>query len=343
VFRVIRRFGGSRDRRENIGGGTNGLVGAAERHRWSYGKNRTMMDWTVYRTLIGSWTIFWAGASTGARRRRLSGLFFVLSALSLTACDGEMLNRSEMLNPSVLTEDDSDIARTFDQATIVLPRQQGQEPLIGKLSDKSVREHLLQLPKTWRYPTILYMHGCTGQGGLDTFRTFAKAGFAVIAPNSFARRYRPLQCSPSKQTGGQNIFVFDFRLVEVSYALHRMVALRWINNDRLFLVGTSEGGVAAALYRGAEFRARIITQWTCHGAPFIRGLAAPSGEAVLAIVRSDDPWYQPDRTEGQLGDCSAFFKTPERSRSLVIDGGAAHDVWGHPSTMRAAIEFLRGQ
>ncbi len=266
---------------------------------------------------------------------------FLVPLLLLTACESELWNRSELLNPSILTESDSDIARTFDQAMILLPRRKGLEPLAGKLSDKAMRDHLADLPPPGRYPTILYMHGCNGQGRLAPLRAFAKAGFAVIAPNSLARRFRPLQCRPSERTGGRNIFVFDFRLVEISYALQRMAALPWIDNDRLYLVGTSEGGVAAALYRGEEFRARIVAQWTCHGAPFIRGLAAPDGEPVLAIVRSDDPWYQPERTGGQLGDCSAFFKTPDRSRSLVIDGGAAHDVWGHSGAMRAALEFLR--
>ncbi|MDA1098329.1 MAG: hypothetical protein O2967_05030 [Proteobacteria bacterium] len=266
---------------------------------------------------------------------------FVLILLLPTACESESWNRSELLNPSILTEGDSDIARTFDQATVLLPRQKGLEPLAGKLSDEALRDHLVNLPSSEHYPTILYMHGCNGQGRLGPLQAFAKAGFAVIAPNSFARRFRPLQCSPSERTGGRNIFVFDFRLVEISYALQRMAALPWVDNDRLYLIGTSEGGVAAALYRGEEFRARIIAQWTCHGAPFIRGLAAPKGEPVLAIVRSNDPWYQPESTAGQLGDCGAFFKSPERSRSLVIDSGVAHDVWGHSGAMQAALDFLR--
>ena len=270
-----------------------------------------------------------------------SAFLILVPLLFFAACDNETWNRGELFNPSILTEGDSDIARTFDQATILLPRRMGWEPLAGKLSDRAVQEHLAALPASHRYPTIVYMHGCTGQGQLATLEAFAMAGFAVVAPNSFARRFRPLQCRPSKGTGGRNIFVFDFRLVEISYALQRMAALSWINNDRLYLVGTSEGGVAAALYRGEEFRARIIAQWTCHGAPFIHGLAAPQGEPVLAIVRSDDPWYQPDRTVGQLGDCGAFFKTPGSSRSMVIDGGAAHDIWGHPGAMRAALDFLR--
>ena len=262
--------------------------------------------------------------------------------LLLAACDREMFNQSELLNPSLLTEGGSDISRTFDEAIVVLPRQRGLEPLVGKMSARSIRDHLADLPKNWRYSTIVYMHGCTGYGGMAPLVAFARAGFAVIAPNSFARRFRPLQCRPSRNTGGENIFVYDFRLVEISYALQRMAALPWINNDRLYLIGTSEGGVAAAVYRGEEFRARVIAQWTCHGLPFVRGLAAPEGEAVLAIVRSNDPWYHPDRTAGQLGHCGAFFKTPKLSRSLVIDGDSGHDVWGHAGAMAATLEFLRG-
>jgi dienelactone hydrolase len=277
------------------------------------------------------------------RRRILGPGATVAAMLSLTGCNSEILNQSELLNPSLLTEGTSDIARTFDEAMVVLPRQKGREPLSGKLSSKVIIDHLSALPANWRYSTIVYMHGCTGQGSLAPLVAFAKAGFAVIAPNSFSRAYRPLQCRPSKKTGGENIFVYDFRLVEISYALQRMAALPWINNDRLYLVGTSEGGVAAALYRGEEFRARVITQWTCHGLPFVRGLAAPPGEPVLAIVRGDDPWYQPERTLGQRGHCGAFFKTPARSRSLVIDGGGggAHDIWGHAGSLAAGVAVLR--
>jgi dienelactone hydrolase len=261
----------------------------------------------------------------------------------LAACDASTLNRSETLNPSALTEPASDIARTFDDARVVLPRRRGQPPLVARMGDDALHRHLAGLPASWRFPTILYLHGCTGLGRIEPMTTLAQDGFAIIAPNSFARRFRPLQCRPSRQTGGENVFVFEFRLVEISYALHRMAALPWVDLDRLFLVGTSEGGVAAALYRGDEFLARVITQWTCNGAPFIRGLAAPPDEPVLAIVRRGDPWYHPSRTAAQEGHCGQFIGQRPRSRSLLVEGDDHHDIYGNAGAMRAIRDFLRDE
>ena len=68
------------------------------------------------------------------------------------------------------------------------------------------------------------------------------------------RVWRPMQCDPKTLTGGYNMFVFDFRMAEISYSLERLWLLPWVDHDRLALMGTSEGGVASALYRGNEFK-----------------------------------------------------------------------------------------
>lgn len=267
--------------------------------------------------------------------------FLLLATLLLPGCITTALNRSESLNPSTLFESDSDIGRTFAGATVVLPGGEA-EPLVAKFDDIDIwQPHAARLPGP--VPTVLFMHGCTGLRNLEPLKALAKAGFAVIAPDSFARRFRPLQCRPSERSGGENIYVYDFRLAEVSYGLHRMSALPWIDSGRMFLMGVSEGGVAAALYRGEEFRARVITQWTCHGRPFVRGLEAGPGEPVLAIVRSHDPWYDSARTRDQQGDCGRFFKETRSSASLVLDGGSKHDVFDEPSVVRKIVEFLRIQ
>jgi dienelactone hydrolase len=279
------------------------------------------------------------GAGDGAFRQRLMRQLAVLAvALVLAACSRETLNRSESLNPSRNYEADSDLARTFDNAVVVVPRGGGREPLLGHMRDGTVQELLRQAGS--RLPTILYLHGCDGISATRHLVRLAQAGFVVVAPNSFARRFRPLQCKPSAESGGDNVFVFDFRLAEISYAVHRMRSLPWVDFWRLFLIGDSEGGVAAALYRGEWFRARVITQWTCHGNYFIRGLAGRPDEPVLAIVRADDPWYRQHRTQNQAGDCGAFMAGRPRSRSLVLPG-KGHSVYDAPETMATILDFLR--
>lgn len=271
---------------------------------------------------------------------RKAALLLAMVAI-LSGCITSTLNRSERLNPSSLFEDDSDIGRTFLGATMVLPTS-SREPLVTRFE-----EHDVWQPHVRRFaapvPAVVFMHGCTGLRNMEPLKALARAGFAVIAPDSFARRFRPLQCRPSERRGGENIYVYDFRLAEISYGLHRMAALSWIDSTRLFLMGVSEGGVAAALYRGEDFRARVIAQWTCHGRPFVSGLAAGPREPVLAIVRSNDPWYDSSRTRDQKGDCGAFFKERHSSASLVLEGGDKHDVFDEPTVVHKVVDFLRVQ
>ena len=234
---------------------------------------------------------------------------------------------------------ESDIARSVNAAMVFLP-QGADEPLAGRMNSPEISAELARVDPAEPLATLIYMHGCTGLGDFDLLRAIAQRGFAVVAPDSFARRYRPMQCDPQAHTGGRNVFVFDFRMTEVSYALHRLRQLPWVDRDRLFLAGTSEGGVAAALYRGDDFRARVIAQWTCHGAPLVRGIAAPSDEPVLAIVRADDPWYDPKRTPGQRGHCGEYMGERPRSESLVLRGGPGHNVFDDPVALRRVLEFL---
>lgn len=160
----------------------------------------------------------------------------------------------------------SDIEKTWSQAVVVLPATaSGQEPRVGRMASRDIRRATRIFANGPGAPTVLYLHGCTGIGNYAFFDTLARAGYAVVAPDSFGRSYRPLQCDPETKTGGNNLFVYDFRLAEVTFALERMGDLDWIDFDNLFLVGTSEGAVAAALFRAEVFNARVIAQWTCQG------------------------------------------------------------------------------
>ena len=213
-------------------------------------------------------------------------------------------------------------------------------PLIARLSSAPVKRRFNAIAAQARLPVAIYLHGCTGVGNLDFLKDLAATGVVVVAPDSFARRYRPLQCDPRTKTGGQNLFVYDFRLAELTFALERLGQAPWADLDNLFLVGNSEGGVAAALFRGDVFNARVITQWTCQGAPLVRGIAAPEGTPILAIVRENDPFYDARNTPAQQGHCGKYLEGRPGSRSIVLTAGEAHDVYNESAAVQTILDFI---
>lgn len=240
-----------------------------------------------------------------------------------------------------LTLTQSDIERTWSKAIVALPAETGADgPLVARLSSASADRRLDAISAHTPLPVAIYMHGCTGIGNLSFIRELAATGVVVVAPDSFARRYRPLQCDPKTNTGGRNLFVYDFRLAELTFALERLGGAPWADLENLFLIGNSEGGVAAALFRGDVFNARVITQWTCQGAPLVRGIAAPPDTPILAIVRANDPFYDARNTSEQKGDCGAYLADRKGSQSVVLKVGEVHDVYGESTAVRTILDFI---
>ena len=252
----------------------------------------------------------------------------VIMALGLGGC-------AQPLFPAL-----SDIERTWAAAVVALPALSADAPLVSKMDSPAMTRRLALLADGEALPVVVYMHWCTGIGNLDFMRSLADEGFAVVAPNSFARSFRPLQCKPETKTGGFNVFVYDFRLTEISFALEKLWSAEWADWSRLVLAGASEGAVAVALYRGDEFNGRVIAQWTCSGAPLVAGIDAPLDEPIFAVVAADDPWYA-DLAEGEeREDCSKYFEDRPESRSEIIHKPEGHNVFENAAIVEAMLYFL---
>lgn len=264
--------------------------------------------------------------------RTMMRVAVVMLALVLAACSSSRGKPAKIDRRSL-----SDIERTWYEALVVLP----PETADGSVTMRHMAEVLDDPPRYARPPTtIIYLHGCTGIGDTAVLRYLAAAGYMVIAPNSMARLFRPLQCDPSTGRGGLNQFVYDFRTTELTFALHNIRLVPWIDSEDLFVLGGSEGGVTAALYRGDAFRGRIIAAWTCHGAPIVAGLASAPREPVLSIVAQNDPWYSSSTTVGQNGDCGAYMAGRPNARSLVLPPEDGHAVLNSDAGRRAILSFL---
>lgn len=230
-------------------------------------------------------------------------------------------------------DDPTELKRAWSAGRIHWP---GEEAGL-RLDDAGLAEASRRLAGR-QVPTVVYAHGCAGLGAASSAhgRMLARAGFVVLAPNSFGRAVKPVSCNPKTRTGSFHRGTLGLRQAEVGYAAMRAAQLPFVDPARIALVGFSEGGIAAATFAGGPFRARVVLGWSCHAAwPEYAGLAAPKDQPVLAVVSSRDPWFSgPTR-----GDCGAYL-SGAKQQSVVIDA-PAHDVMAQPAIEAAVTAFLK--
>ena len=186
-------------------------------------------------------------------------------------------------------------------------------------------------------PVMIYLHGC---GGINPYHDIygwgeyiAKMGFVVVIPNSFERPNRISNCnSGTKQTG---FFppVWEYRQQEILYALEQFKQIKNIDLNAIFLMGHSEGGVAAAQNSNKDFRGVIISGWTC--ARVTSGLMADKDTAVLAIAYTKDFWYETYNLRGRCIDVARGQKVTQ-----VDLKGYGHDTYMEQQAKDAVYKFL---
>lgn len=198
-------------------------------------------------------------------------------------------------------------------------------------------DEVVQILKTdVKVPVVIWIHGCRGPDWWNTenIRTLLlAAGYAVVAPDSFARPGRSAICDGDKKA------TMRYRFEEVDFALERLRELPWVDHSRIILAGFSEGGVTAALYSGGPFQARIILGWVCASSDrWWVGIRGSRKTPVLTIVGDKDNYYQTPSKKGH--DCGEHFVGRPRSRSIVIEN-ASHMILSYRQTEDAIVEFLK--
>lgn len=226
--------------------------------------------------------------------------------------------------------------RTWQRAVVALPSQP-KGGVLGRMGEKRVRDALAALPAGSRFPAVLYLHGCSGMSpeNFDYLHLLTEEGFAVVAPDSFARPGRPETCDPKLHAGipgAPQREAVEMRQEEIRYARGRMGKLKWVDKNNLFLMGHSQGGGAAAAYSGGGFRGLILTGALC---PF--GLNAPPGTPVLALYSENDPWLHGRDPRS----CEA--KAAERGRPIEFHlfPGGFHNQAKNPEARELIRAFLK--
>jgi dienelactone hydrolase len=192
-------------------------------------------------------------------------------------------------------------------------------------------------------PVVIVLHGCAGIAAEEETLLYLLTlnGFGVFMPDSFARAGREPQCDVASARAVVDPRVYHQRAEELEYGLDRVRELEWVDRERTFLLGFSEGGAVAAQYRGEGFRGVVIIGWHCAGTGVIAGLKVPRSTPVLAFVMEQDPWYPGYRGR----HCGEHFGERQHSRSLTLPGDghsvlSAADVETGARVKRELLRFL---
>ncbi len=165
-------------------------------------------------------------------------------------------------------------------------------------------------------PAVLFLHGCSGiiRGGTGYRILLMTEGYAVFEPDAYAR--------PGHNCDNSSIAT---RLEDATHALAQIRALPWIDQDRIILMGLSEGGRTVRDWKEPGFAAHVIISAPAD--------ARASNSIPLLAISGDQDDYANPQSYGTNGHAGA-------SKSILI-AGEGHDILGLPETKKAIRDFLR--
>jgi len=247
-----------------------------------------------------------------------------VALLCLSVLAGCYLSRS--------ADQPDELARTWDGATVVVPFSTA-DPAMADISGemREVKTHLMAARLAPTLPVVIFLHGCNGlHGGYRVDLDFLRdLGYAVIAPDSFSREYKPTSCDWRSKSAGFHPGVIGFRLAETDYAIERARRFPWVDPDRIILMGQSEGGMTTANYAGAAVAARVILGWTCQIPwPPLWGVKGDDRAPVLSVVSAQDRWFDRWFLRGDCGENMApstsgsirCYRSRPRSTPVPVSG-----------------------
>ncbi len=231
-------------------------------------------------------------------------------------------------DPISATYDDANpLERTWLMSRVEVPKaftKSGQNEWVTIWKDprnwaKAVEEKLKS--PTTPMSTAVFLHGCTGftYANTDFVNLLVSEGWAVFAPNSFARPGRKSRCYQQRGT-----FTYQQRQEEIAYALARLSEVSWTDRHRLVLVGHSEGGEAVGQWSSDGFTAVIISGANCDNIG--KSVQAPSDVAALSLVGVGDGKEDVPCTVGLRGRGSKALSIPNIGHQVYQSDLAKQEI-----------------
>jgi len=194
---------------------------------------------------------------------------------------------------------------------------------------------------TKQYPVVIFMHGCTGiedHAEIQWGKYLRDLGFIVVMPDSLARRDRHRSCDGATASYFGTQTTHRLRQQEIDYAYEMVSNSNWAQKKNIFLMGHSEGGIAAARTKRGDFQGIIISGWTCTSKyQGYAGIYSPETVPVLSILWKQDRWF-PLGTHSH-GTCEVSLEGRPGSQHITLDG-FDHNTFVSPIARDAVKNFF---
>jgi poly(3-hydroxybutyrate) depolymerase len=212
-----------------------------------------------------------------------------------------------------------DISKSWEKAEVHVP---------GNFFTKQISTVEVTSP----LPVVVLMHGCTGitQEETQWARLLKDNGYIVVLPDSFAIPNRVVNCSTTERINNLRLVpVNRLRPAEVAYAMSQLQTMKWADKKRIFLMGHSEGAMAATRTPDMGFKGVIVSGFVCS-----LGVMASANTPIIAISWGNDPYFANGgfQCDSQWGD--------RTNGKLVLLNGQGHGTVSSAEARRAVVSFL---
>jgi dienelactone hydrolase len=190
-----------------------------------------------------------------------------------------------------------------------------------------------------QFPVLIYLHGCAGLN--DDAREWARIiknyGFIVVQPDSFAIPGRRSNCDPKNQQAKviEGFDSFRLRNAELRQARDELFKLKWLDKQKIFLMGHSEGGMTVSRTPVDGFKAVISSGYQCREQLEIKHGNAP----FLFLNWENDPWYRSRAQKQNSHICQQHADRRQKTKQIIISG-EGHTTSGSKEAHIAVQEFL---
>ena len=242
----------------------------------------------------------------------------------------------------------------FEQATVAIPANKvnsadepGDEqrgPLLGLMLDMQTRLHSLA-KQSATLPLLIFLQGSSYRQYEQRIADWLvdQFGLILVAP---ATHLLPQRLSYESPADDQTYrAVHQFRLDELAYVLEQLQQFEVIDQQRIIVMGHSEGAVAAGTWQGSV-SGRILLAWSCENNYFSREHLLAGGDYdswILNIIGSKDEYFarQNSLSSAQqvLGNGSEVLSDFKQAK-VVIYPGEGHRILDNANARYDISAFL---